>query len=62
MSYTSSAVKNRYNKKTYTNFQAALRKEDFALIEEIRKQIGLSRSEFLKMLISEKYGIDFDNK
>ena len=62
MSYTSSAVKNRYNKKTYTNFQAALRKEDFALIEEIRKQTGLSRSEFLKMLISEKYGIDFDNK
>lgn len=56
---TSSTVKNRYNKKTYSNWTAAIRKADFADIEALREKEGLSRSEFLKMLVREKYGKKF---
>ena len=59
MGYTSTEVKERYNKKTYTNWQVKLRNEVFAEIESIREETGLSRAEFLKMLVSEKYGIKF---
>ena len=52
MGKTSSEVKNRYNKKTYSVWSAALRKEDFERIEAMRGE--LSRSAFLKMLV-EKY-------
>ena len=55
MGYTSTEVKERYNKKTYTNWQAKLRNEVFEEIEKIRGETGLSRAEFLKMLINEKY-------
>ena len=55
MGYTSTEVKERYNKKTYTNWQAKLRNEVFEEIEKIRGETGLSRTEFLKMLINEKY-------
>ena len=55
MSYTSSEVKNRYNKKTYSTWSAAIRKETFAKIEEIRATTGLSRAEFLKMLCDKVY-------
>ena len=58
MGYTSSKVKNRYNKKTYSSWASAIRKETFTQIEELREKEGLSRSEFLKMLIKEKYGIE----
>ena len=62
MGYTSSEVKNRYNKKTYSNWLAAIRKEEFTQIEAVRAETGLSRAEFLKMLFKEKYGIDLDDK
>jgi hypothetical protein len=52
MGKTSSEVKNRYNKKTYSVWSAALHKEDFERIEAMRGE--LSRSAFLKMLV-EKY-------
>ena len=55
MGYTSTEVKERCNKKTYTNWQAKLRNEVFEEIEKIRGETGLSRTEFLKMLINEKY-------
>lgn len=57
--YTSTAVKERYNKKTYTQWRAPLRNEVYSEIEKIREETGLSRAEFLKMLVSEKYGVDF---
>ena len=50
MSKTSTAVKRRYNNKTYSRWAADLRKEDFQKIETLRGE--LSRSQFLKMLIS----------
>ena len=55
MGYTSTEVKERYNEKTYTNWQAKLRNEVFEEIEKIRGETGLSRTEFLKMLVNEKY-------
>jgi len=55
---TSTAVKARYNKKTYTRWTADIRNEVFDKIEEIRKKEGLSRTEFLKMLVIGKYNID----
>lgn len=56
---TSTAVKERYNKKTYSQWNVKIRKEEFEVIEKIREEAGLSRSELLKMLISEKYNIEF---
>lgn len=52
---TSTAVKRRYNEKTYTRWGVDLRNEVFAEIEHIREETGLSRAEFLKMLVNEKY-------
>ncbi len=52
MGRTSSEVKNRYNKKTYSQWSAALRKDDFERIEQLRGE--MSRAAFLKMLV-EKY-------
>ena len=59
MGYTSTAVKEKYNKKTYTNWQVKLRNEVFEEVESIREETGLSRAEFLKMLVQEKYGVKF---
>ena len=49
MGKTSTAVKRKYNDKTYTRWSADLRNEDFEKIEAMRGD--LSRSQFLKMLI-----------
>ncbi len=57
MGRTSSAVKNRYNKKTYSQWSAALRKEDFERIEQLRGE--MSRAAFLKMLV-EKYSSELE--
>mgnify|MGYP003571256850 CR=1 FL=1 len=62
MGATSSAVKNRYNKKTYSAWNAAVRKEEFERIEQLRAETGLSRTEFLKMLCSKVYGIEFKHE
>lgn len=56
---TSTAVKRKYNEKTYTRWYADLRKEIFEEVESIREETGLSRAEFLKMLVQEKYGVKF---
>ena len=58
MGRTSSEVKNRYNKKTYSQWSAALRKEDFERIEQVRGE--MSRAAFLKMLV-EKYCEENEN-
>ena len=50
MGYTSSAVKARYNKKTYTVFSCALRNDDFNRIDAMRGE--MSRAAFLKMLVA----------
>ena len=47
--HTSTEVKRRYNKKTYTRWFADLRNEEFEQIEKLRGD--LSRSKFLKKLI-----------
>lgn len=49
MSKPTTAVKRRYNAKTYTRWSVDLRNEDFEKIEKLRGD--LSRSQFLKMLI-----------
>lgn len=56
---TSTAVKRKYNEKTYTRWYADLRNEVFEEVESIREETGLSRAEFLKMLVKEKYGVKF---
>jgi len=50
MGNTSTAVKRKYNEKTYKRFFADLRIEDFEKIEKLRGD--MSRAEFLKMLVS----------
>lgn len=49
MGKTSSAVKNRYNKKTYKRWAAELKISEFEEIELLRKD--MSRPMFLRMLI-----------
>ena len=56
MGYTSTAVKQKYIDKTYSQWSVKLRNEVFEEIEDIRETTGLSRAEFLKMLVNEKYG------
>lgn len=56
MGYTSTAVKQKYIDKTYSQWSVKLRNEVFKEIEDIREGTGLSRAEFLKMLVNEKYG------
>lgn len=60
MGYTSTAVKQKYIDKTYSQWSVKLRNEVFNEIETIREGTGLSRAEFLKMLVSEKYNTAFD--
>lgn len=57
MGYTSTAVKQKYINKTYSQWAVRLRNEDFDIIEKLREEIGLSRAEFLKMLVCEKYNL-----
>lgn len=45
---TSTAVKQRYIDKTYTAFQARLRNEDYAEIDDFIKSRGWSKAEFIK--------------
>ena len=49
MGYTSTAVKSKYNSKTYSRFVADIRKEEYEHIEELRGD--MSRAAFLKMLV-----------
>ena len=50
MSKTSTAVKARYNAKTYTRFVCDLRNEDYDKIDKARGE--MSRAAFLKMLFA----------
>lgn len=45
---TSTAVKQRYIDKTYTEFRAKLRNEDFAEIDAFIQSKGWSRADFIK--------------
>ncbi len=45
---TSTEVKRRYNDKTYTQFRAPLRNEDYAKIDAFVQSNGWSRAEFIK--------------
>ena len=54
--HTSSAVKNRYNAKTYKNFRAAIKPELYGRIDEYIKQEGISRPEFLLRAIEHLKG------
>lgn len=59
MGKTSSAVKNRYNAKTYSIFSASLKKAEFEEVERLRGD--KSRPEFLRELIAvykQSRGID----
>ena len=51
MGKTSTAVKRKYNDKTYTRWAVDLRNEDFEKVEQLRGE--MSRSQFLKLLISQ---------
>ncbi len=57
MGYTSTKVKQRYIDKTYAQWSVRLRNEVFNEIEKIREETGLSRAEFLKLLVCEKYDV-----
>lgn len=50
MGKTSTAVKRRYNAKTYTRWAVDLRNEDFEKLEALRGE--MSRAQFLKLLIA----------
>lgn len=54
---TSTRVKQKYNDKTYKRWTVSLRNKVFDEIEERRKETGLSRAEFLKMLVKKQYGL-----
>lgn len=45
---TSTAVKQRYIDKTYTEFRAKLHNEDFAEIDALIQSKGWSRADFVK--------------
>lgn len=45
---TSTAVKQRYINKTYTEFRAKIRNEDYAEIDTFIQSKGWSRAEFIK--------------
>lgn len=60
MGHTSTAVKQKYIDKTYSPWSVRLRNDVFNEIEALRKETGLSRAEFLKMLVAEKYNVDWD--
>lgn len=59
MGTTSSAVKRRYNQKTYKRFTADMRIEDFERIEKLRG--NMSRAEFIKFL-ADRYEADIKEK
>ena len=56
MSKPSNEVVLRHLNKAYSQWNIRIRKEDFVVIEELRAETGLSRLEFFKMLVNEKYG------
>ncbi len=49
---TSTAVKQRYIDKTYTEFRAKLRNEDYAEIDAFIQARGWSKAEFIKRAYS----------
>lgn len=51
MGATSTASKNKYNKKAYENFNVRLKPDLFNRIDEYCKNNGLSRSQFLQKAI-----------
>ncbi|MBQ7265127.1 MAG: hypothetical protein IJS61_03425 [Firmicutes bacterium] len=56
MSKPSNEVILRHLKKAYSQWNIRIKKDEFEKIEAIRSETGLSRLEFFKMLVKEKYG------
>ena len=52
MGATSTASKNKYNKKAYENFNVRIKPELFTRIDEYCKENSLSRSQFLVKAIN----------
>ena len=52
MGATSTASKNKYNKKAYENFNVRIKPELFTRIDEYCKENSLSRSQFLEKAIN----------
>lgn len=50
-----------YDRRPNKRWTAELRFADFYEVEFFRNESGLSRTEFIKMLVSYKYGTNFDN-
>lgn len=51
MGATSTASKNKYNKKAYENFNVRIKPELFARIDAYCKECNISRSQFLQKAI-----------
>ena len=51
MSKTSNAVKQRYNQKTYSQWNCRIKKDKYNEIEELRTSLKMSRAQFLIYLI-----------
>jgi hypothetical protein len=56
MGRTSTAVKRRYNDKTYTRWYADMRNAEYEELEKLRGD--MSRPDFLRYLIKQAYGKD----
>lgn len=50
MGKTSSAVKRKYNEKTYKRWSADIKNEKFEIIEKLREEMRMSRAGFLQFL------------
>ena len=51
--YTSTAVKNRYNQKHYKVFRASIKPDLYEKIEDYKKKNGLSNPQFLAKAMEE---------
>lgn len=51
--YTSSAVKNRYNKKVYSTITVRLKKDLVKAFDEAREEDSLTRAEFVRSAINQ---------
>lgn len=63
MGVTSWQSKAKYNSKVYKNYQCALKKAEYEIIDQKREELGMSKAEFLRFLFEDKFGkIDAENE
>jgi len=58
--HTSTAVKNRYNAKTYKQVNISMKKSGLPILEKHLIKIGLPMSTYIKNLIKKDIGEDID--